>query len=402
MNLRWLIIGGGIHGVHLAVRLMAEGGVEAGDLRIMDPAAALLARWRACTATTGMTHLRSPGVHHLDIAPWSLQRFAGKRRNRKPGLFKTRFEVPSLALFNAHCDSVVKDYGLDALHIQDRATSCTVECDRVVVRGAQHQVTHAERVVLAIGAGERPCWPDWAPLADPRVQHIFQVDFDGWPQSASESVVVIGGGISAAQTALRLGSEGHRVHMICRHEPRRHQFDSDSGWLGSRFVATCCHTQDMTRRRSVIDKARHRGSMTPRVWRALRSAMGQSRVEWHKASVDTCACAGGDLAMTLSDGAEVRAQRVLLATGFESSRPGGAMVDGLIESASLPCAKCGFPVVDKALRWHPRVYVSGPLAELEIGPMSRNIVGARKAGERIVCGQDEKRFKGGLRSRSTR
>jgi hypothetical protein len=41
-------------------------------------------------------------------------------------------------------------------------------------------------------------------------------------------------------------------------------------------------------------------------------------------------------------------------------------------------------IVDPNLRWHPRVFVSGPLAELELGPVSRNIAGARRAGDRIV------------------
>ena len=92
--------------------------------------------------------------------------------------------------------------------------------------------------------------------------------------------------------------------------------------------------------------------------------------------------AGGQLFETTE--ATLKTDRVLLATGFASRRPGGSMVDGLIDSASLPCASCGYPIVDSALRWHPRVYVSGPLAELELGPAARNIAGARRAGDRLV------------------
>ena len=80
----------------------------------------------------------------------------------------------------------------------------------------------------------------------------------------------------------------------------------------------------------------------------------------------------------------LKVDRILLATGFCSKRPGGSMIDGLIQSASLPCAGCGFPVVDTALRWHSNVYVSGPLAELQLGPVSRNISGARRAAARMV------------------
>lgn len=35
--LDWLVVGGGIHGVHLAVRLLAERGVKPSSLRIVDP-----------------------------------------------------------------------------------------------------------------------------------------------------------------------------------------------------------------------------------------------------------------------------------------------------------------------------------------------------------------------------
>ena len=76
---------------------------------------------------------------------------------------------------------------------------------------------------------------------------------------------------------------------------------------------------------------------------------------------------------------------MILATGFEAQRPGGVLVDDLIEEQGLPCAACGYPQVDGSLRWHPRVFVAGPLAELELGPAARNIAGARRAGERLVA-----------------
>jgi len=41
----WLIIGGGIHGVHLACVLLGKAGVAPERLRILDPHERLLARW---------------------------------------------------------------------------------------------------------------------------------------------------------------------------------------------------------------------------------------------------------------------------------------------------------------------------------------------------------------------
>ena len=45
MNPEWLIIGGGIHGVHLAARLLLEGKVQPDHLLIVDPAETLF--WQA-------------------------------------------------------------------------------------------------------------------------------------------------------------------------------------------------------------------------------------------------------------------------------------------------------------------------------------------------------------------
>jgi len=81
---------------------------------------------------------------------------------------------------------------------------------------------------------------------------------------------------------------------------------------------------------------------------------------------------------------DILAARVVLATGFEQSRPGGPWLDATIEALGLPCAECGYPRLDAALRWHPRIHVSGPLAELEVGPASRNIAGARMAADRVL------------------
>lgn len=40
--------------------------------------------------------------------------------------------------------------------------------------------------------------------------------------------------------------------------------------------------------------------------------------------------------------------------------------------------------VSNSLRWGPNLYVTGALAELEMGPIARNISGARQAADRIV------------------
>jgi hypothetical protein len=383
MTLDWLVIGGGIHGVHIATRLLEDAGVAHEALRIVDPGTRLLERWRENTAVTGMKHLRSPSVHHLDIGPWSLQRFAGKRKSRKPGLFAYPYDRPALSLFNAHCQRVIDDHRLTELHIQARCERLAVDCDAVEVVLSTGESVKAQNVVLAIGASEQPAWPDWAPPGTAGVHHVFELGPEKWPVS-KETVCVVGGGITAGQVALRLLQEGHQVHIIARHALREHQFDSDPGWLGPKFMANFEIETDVERRRQLIGEARHRGSVSPDVHRGLRRAIDDGELQWHLSEISGLDAYDTEIGVQLTSGDEVKVHRVLLATGFETNRPGGAMVDELVASAQLPCASCGYPVVDHALRWHPRIHVSGPLAELELGPASRNIAGARRAGDRLV------------------
>ena len=382
-HLDWLIIGGGIHGVHLAARLLGEAGVEAHTIRIVDPGEQLLERWRHCTETTGMTHLRSPSVHHLDLNPWSLQLRAGQRSDRDPSLFAAPNDRPALGFFNDHCDEVIEIFGLADLHVRARAVACSIVGDRVHVELSSGEQITSQKVVLALGSSDQPEWPSWAPRNQALIHHVFSKGFDGWPQGI-ESVAVVGGGISAAQVALRLLDEGHQVHLVSRHALREHQFDSDKGWLGPKYMTGFSAEKDVNRRRVLITQARHRGSVPPEVSRPLLKAIEAGDLCWHESGVQALDVQGDRVLIDLISGGSVEVERVLLATGFAMPRPGGELVDRLISSASLSCAQCGYPIVDDKLSWHPCVFVSGPLAELELGPTARNIHGARRAGDRIV------------------
>ena len=139
-----------------------------------------------------MTHLRSPAVHHLDLEPWSLRRYAGKTKQRQLGTLSGKYGKPALSLFNAHCEKVIETFRLRDIHISDRVTACKVECDEVFVQLASGLEVNTQNLVLAMGAGDQPYWPPWAIREDSRVHHIFDTDFHGWPTS-KETVAVVGG-----------------------------------------------------------------------------------------------------------------------------------------------------------------------------------------------------------------
>jgi hypothetical protein len=138
------------------------------------------------------------------------------------------------------------------------------------------------------------------------------------------------------------------------------------------------------RRRAMIRGARRPGSMPDDVARNLRRAerWGLLRIvrgEVRRATLQPDGAVGLEV-----PGLTLRASRVLLATGFEQQRPGAGWLDRAIAACELPLASCGYPLVAPSLAWAPGLYVTGALAELELGPVARNIVGARHAGERLA------------------
>lgn len=381
MHFEWLIIGGGIHGVHAAARLIDSGYVSANELGILDPEPSLLGRWRARAATTGMTYLRSPAVHHLDIDPWSLLHFAGKGKKRDRKLFAPPYDQPALELFNKHCDRVIERYELASAHIRGHANELHVRQDHVEVITADGAFL-AQNIILALGAGEAVDVPEWAEELGERAHHVYDANFQEWPER--ERVAVIGGGITACQIALRASKRGQEVHLIARREPSEHQFDSAPGWLGPKYMNGYDRIECPSKRRAVITRARYRGSAPASTLRQLDRAVKNGEVHWHLGEVSETAMGEGGVALNLSTGEALHVDDVLLATGFKPARPGGAMIDALIEEAGLEVSACGYPLTDRWVRWHPRVRVMGPLAELELGPSARNISGARRAAERIV------------------
>ncbi|MEM9283239.1 MAG: NAD(P)-binding domain-containing protein [Verrucomicrobiota bacterium] len=421
--LDWLIVGGGPHGVHMANCLL-DRGIALEDLGILDPNAEPLARWNHHTGNAGMSHLRSPEVHNLDIDPLSMgvhatsDGFIAAKREKDGARdepdFIPPYSRPSLRLFKHQVRSIVERTGLMSRWKLGRA--CSIES---IEGGYQIQTEIGEQIeavniVLALGIGDQPNWPDWARQCKGRenqvgVYHIFSPEFRRGDIGEDHDVVIVGAGISAAQLAMSLleMNPSRHVAMVSRHYLRKEDFDSDPGWLGPTLLKRFEAENDYGERRAMIQEARNRGSLAAEVMHTLQDAIRDGAIRWELAEIEGVSQKAdegglhlqirqyeldeeeylktGEIVSKLSDETQsLEADTVVLATGFESKRPGGGFVDDAIKTMSLPTADDGFPVVDRHLRWRQGLFVMGPLAELEVGPASRNISGARMAAERII------------------
>ena len=475
----WLIVGGGIHGVHVSARLIGSSVVSsAQDIRIIDSHSSLLRSWKVRTKSTGMKFLRSSGGYHLDLPEDSLRRFSlngntvdsktavgvinqktkCKQRRKKHKIsqhqkrlsghrvFSNDYERPRLDFFNDHCDSVVSKYGLEKIHTKGTVKNIepSIDDDYVKVQVLRKKADdpdvevlieyHASNVVLALG-NDRPSYPDWVDMDYDVIQHGFvrhllDTDYGGF--SRMGGIAVVGGGITAAHKALELISKSNgndecpkgvdrnvpstsrTVHVIARHPLKEQQFDTHQEWMMDKAAAkrseegggsglperqvTFQECDCYKMRRKIIAQERIPGTVTPAVHRGedgLKYAIQKGDVQWHQAEIVDKAYVmrkddGVDgeevqqLELTLSCGETIQVDQVLLGTGFGRKVPGGALIQDL--SRKLDVSEfCGYPIVDENLRWgNAGIYVTGALAELELGPSARNIAGARLAAERIV------------------
>ncbi|MGD8368024.1 MAG: FAD/NAD(P)-binding protein [Desulfobacterales bacterium] len=390
VKLEWLIIGGGIHGTYHANVLVHGAGVKADDLRILDPHEAPLTLWNRHAEACAMRYLRSPSTHNIDGPVLSLYRYARTSPAGNAPHFIPLYNRPSADLFRRHCRHVIQDRGLDRLRLRGRAQALHRLGGHLIVDTDSEPIT-ARRVLLAIGLTEQPRWPGWAQKLrrhGARVDHVFSPGFRRNDQGPRGRTLVVGGGLSAVQTALALlKNSGGPVLLLSRHRLRVVPFDFDPCWIGPKcmrdFVKIAAH-----KRRQVIDAARKPGTIPEEVMAEVQSVLRRrhNRFSFALDRIKSGSISGGQIRLHTAGGRTIAVERVVLATGFSTRRPGGRFIDGAVERLPLPVGACGYPLVGDDLQWGANLFVTGPLAELRVGPCARNIVGARNAGRLLLAG----------------
>lgn len=381
----WLIIGGGVHGVTMATYLIKSGKATAEKLAIIDPYPSPLWKWKQNTERIKMPYLRSPSVHQLDPNPFGLEAFAKKNGYSSCNHFYGRYDRPSLSLFNEHCEHLYSELQLKDCWIQGKvctltrienlnAWQATLNSGKIIV---------SKQVILAVGLSDQPYYPDWAaPLKQQGIpiHHIFE---DSLPAVVPD-ITIIGGGITAAHYAIRLANEyPGKVTLLSRHSFRIHKFDSEPGWLGPKNMRQFNDTTCYKERRNMIKDARHKGSMTKELYMKLMHAETKGDLSIIVNEPVAVNEVNGTILIALKDKSFLKTKTVVLATGFLPSLPHWLL--RTVQTEILPCATCGYPIVSpETLEWQKNLFVMGALAELEIGPVARNIAGARRAAERIL------------------
>jgi len=342
-----------------------------------------------------MRYLRSPAVHHIDINPFSLDKFAVLTENWQESNFIAPKDRPSVELFLKHCRMVIDSHRLDSLRIKGTALELKNHTNHVSVV-TEDQTIDTRMILLAVGMNNQPLWPRWAILLkelNAPVHHVFDSGFSLNAIQNQGPIAVVGSGISGAQLALHLAEKGFEdILLVSRKAIHVSDFDFNPGWLGPKFMDHFSR-QSLDDRRQRINAARMKGSIPQDTKAMIDNAIAEKLISCIVDDITDGKNQAGSLLRSGRHG-QYACGQVFLATGFRDERPGNGFIAQAIKEFHLKTASCGFPVVGPSLQWHERIFVSGPLSELQIGPSARNIAGARHSGRRITAALNKESIPG--------
>lgn len=356
----WLIIGGGLHGRFIAASIATAS--PAKRLAVIDPAEPL-ATWHRRTAACGMVYLRSSSSHHLGQRADSLRRFAseaGYDERHSLG----RYRRPSLDLFNHHATAELgtpEHYFATASRLEKQGSGWRVHLD-------DGRCLTTEHVVLATGPGI-----PYRPPGLTAAEHLFDDNFALGPPGAA--TVIIGGGISGGQLALRATDAGHRVCWLTRHSPEDANFDSDPCYAGPRCLTPFLATSPVERTQ-LLAEARLPGTLPPDIYSAVTNRLAAGELTWRRGAPARLTETG----LTLTDGRPIASKRVILATGFVNHPAPDSLLGRTIADFGLAGDPAGHLYLDDKLTAASGLHIVGRPASMQLGPMAGNIKGARMAG----------------------
>ncbi len=392
-NIPITIVGGGIHGVSIALRLLREMPTAAKHLAIIDRHPQPLTQWRGKTECQGMAFLRSPAVHHISPDALGIVEYA--ERHDRTSELAPPYSQPSTQLFWDFCNDALAELANHQVYYQFEVAKLRWDKGaapfpfRLISTG--NEGFRSRCVILAIGADDcayvPPEFTQWQRQFPDRVIHASQFSVSKEFGTTQAKIVVVGGGLTAGTLAKSLSERRHSVALIARKQLRIEQFDFPPIWLGPKALAEFTSETDFRRRYDIIQRNRGEGSITPDVMEALMNApnidLYPETCIHNIVSVDRKGKAQHLQVETTQD-VIMEVSRVILATGYQFNLHRYGFLKELVTQHQIPLVG-GLPHLDDDLQLHPiqNLFCSGTMAQLQIGPASSNIAGANLAYERL-------------------
>jgi hypothetical protein len=357
--------------------------------------------WKKNFDVLGIEFLRSPTLAHPNLFDQNALLAYAVTKGRTNELLESSFsnrteflalgqtqslwKLPSTQLFVDFCEDLADSLPHD--YIQGKITGIekpsAAGAFRVELAGQSTISTKA--VILATG-------PTGRPIVPPSLQSIPRLLL--WTQldhvlPKSKRILVVGGGLTAVQAALKMVKLGKTCILCSRRPLVEKNFDIGFEWFDSRTTNKCMsdfYHEDKADRLAALKQARDGGSVPPMYMRQVRHAQLSSRL--------ICVVGEGQYAYeNPSDqsvvitiiGKEFCFDDVVLACGLEPNCLQNPVVKSVYDNWPIPI-EGGFPSITEDLRWKQNLalYVVGSLGSLNTGPDAGNLMGIRRAAQLVA------------------
>ena len=393
-NIPITIIGGGIHGISIAIRLLRDMPTAAKQLAVVDRHPYPLIQWQQKTERQGMRFLRSPAVHH--ITPDALGIVEHAEHHDRTDELAPPYSQPSTRLFWDFCNDALAELMTHGVYYQFDVAKLRWDkgAGKFPFRliSTNNEGFRSRCVILAIGADDcayvPPEFVQWQRRYPDRVLHASQWTVNSEDrQDSKDKIVIVGGGLTAGTLARSLSEHGYSVVLIARKQLKTEQFDFPPVWLGPKALAEFASEIHFRRRYEIIQQNRGEGSITPDIMEVL---LNNSNIDIYPETCISNIFAAGEcpstqrLRVETTRGVITDVSRVILATGYRFDLRRYGFLKELITRYPVPLV-CGLPQLDTDLQLHPieNLFGTGTIAQLQIGPASGNIAGANLAYERL-------------------
>ncbi len=382
-----LVVGSGPHALTVLAYL-DRAGYSVDDRVVVVDRAGWLERWNAGLQALDIPMLRSGCVHHPHPDPMALLAVSADRNRMHDAIGR-----PETALFAAFCAGLVRVLGLQERRVAASVRRLEPAGDGVEALLSDGRRVRARRAILATNPSSpdlpamaaRAAAPGYRPSRGRvagGVMHSDHVDLerDAHP---GDPVVVVGGGLTAAQLALGAVRRGAPVVLLHRSPLRTRDLDAEPSWM-HRDLARLLADPRPAARHAMLRAARTRGTIPRREMRELHDAQHAGDLIIHHTAIRDVRLASGAV-LVETDAGTHRARSLWLATGHRFPIRSAGVAGRCLQRARTPTTR-GLPHLTPDLRIPGTpIHVMGALAGLQTGALARSLVGARIASERITA-----------------
>jgi len=374
---------------------------------VIDPAP-WLSTWMERFEALEIKWLRSPATAHPDLFDaLSLRGFARSQGReaelRDSGAGDDRgvrglheasagaWQLPSNALFKDFCQELIER--LPHQLYQAKVTGVS-GCDGDFAVDLDTGIkVQASAVVLALGVPGPPVMPS---VLAGLPQHLaFHTDFKCGASLSTllpgARVLVLGGGLTAVQTAQLAHRRGCHVVLLSRRPLTTRHFDIDVKWFDRRRTQQYLFeflSLPVEQRLRLVKEARGGGSVPKMYMEDLRAREASGRLEVLVGEAQVVGHDGGSVQVEI-DGRACTFDKVVSACGHRPDCCALPLVADL--QRQWPATiHGGLPVLSQDLQWAgmSKLFVVGALAALQVGPDAGNLMGLRRAAQVLSSALD--------------